>query len=140
MTNTQARKQARIDILRTLDQAGLVQGIALTPDQLIAETRTAYWHGIARCQIARAKDSYLTFHFPGSPVHTRADDAVFLREIMIAINVFSKRSFSSEANHKLLETLEEALTRNGYEVEIADEIYEEDTALFHYPMTAFKIY
>ena len=140
MTNIQARRKARIEIIDTLKSAGLLDGISLQAQQLHHATRPAFWHGVVRNDKAKAKDSYVTWHIPASPPSTRADDKTILREVTIAVDVFAKRSFSSEQNHKLLESLETAFTENGYEVEMASEQYENDTKLFHVPMTAFKLY
>ena len=59
---------------------------------------------------------------------------------MVAIDVFSKRSFDSKDNLDLLEKIEDTFKDNGFEVEFADEIYENETSLFHYPLTLYKIY
>jgi len=140
MTNIQARKLARIELARVLKSAGLLEGISLVAEQLDKATKPAFWHGVVRNDKAKAKDSYLTWYIPASKTATRADDTAMHREVTIAIDVFSKRSFDAEQNFKLLESLENAFTENGYEVEFADETFESDTSLFHYPMTIFKIY
>ena len=140
MTNIEARRQARIEIAETLKSAGLLDGITLTASQMQNETRPAFWRGVVRDEKARAKDLYVTWHIPSSSAHTRADNQTMLREVTIAVDVFSKRSFDSEMNHKLIERIETALTENGYEVEMASEQYENYTKLFHLPMTAFKLY
>jgi len=140
MTNIQARKQARVELIKVLKSAGLVEGISLAADQLDKITKPAFWHGVVRNDKAKAKDWYVTWYIPASRAAKRADDDVMLREVTIAIDVFSKRSFDSEQNHKLLESLENAFAENGYEVELADEIFESDTSLFHYPITIFKLY
>ena len=93
-----------------------------------------------RNEKAKAKDNYLTYYIPTSDVVSRADNQAFLREVAIAIDVFSKRSFDSENNIKLLEDLENQFIKDGYEVEFADEFFESETSLFHYPITIFKIY
>ena len=85
-------------------------------------------------------DSYVTWHIPRSSAHTRADDKTAIREVMIAVDVFAKRSFDSEQNHNLLESLELAFTNSGYEVEFGEEQFEDKTGLFHYPITTFKLY
>ena len=69
-----------------------------------------------------------------------ADNDDFLREVMVAIDVFSKKSFDSKENFDLLEKLEDVFKDNGFEVEFADEIFESETSLFHYPLTLYKIY
>lgn len=140
MTNIEARKKAREDIIRTLKQAGLREGISLSNEQLLDTRDTTFWHGVVRNEIVRAKDNYLTWNIAGSSASVRADNNAFLREITIAIDIFSKRSFDSEQNHKLLERIENQFTKDGYEVEFADEFFESDTSLFHYPITIFKLY
>jgi len=140
MTNTEARRQARIGIIDTLKKAGLREGISLSNEQLLDTRDTTFWHGVVRNETVRAKDNYLTWNIPGSSAGVRADNIAFLREVTIAIDVFSKRSFDSEQNHKLLEKLENQFTKDGYEIEFADEIFETETSLFHYPITIFKLY
>jgi hypothetical protein len=39
-----------------------------------------------------------------------------------------------------LELLEDTFKDNGFEVEFADEIFETETSLFHYPITIYKLY
>ena len=140
MTNIQARKTARAEVKAALKEAGLLDGIALQAQALHNETRPCFWRGVVRDEAARAKDIYVTWHIPSSGAHTRADNNAFLREIVIAIDVFSKRSFESELNHKLLERLERTFMQAGFEVEFADEQYENDTKLYHYPLTLYKLY
>ena len=140
MTNLQARAKARADVKDALKAAGLLDGITLQAQQLHNETRPCFWRGVVRDDVARQKDQYVTWHIPSSDTHTRADNDAFLREIMVAIDVFSKRSFESEMNHKLLERLENAFSQAGFEVEFSDELFENDTKLYHYPLTIFKIY
>jgi len=140
MTNIEARKRARGEIKDALKAAGLLDGISLQAAQLQNETRPCFWRGVVRDAVARQKDIYVTWHIPSSSAAERADDKTFLREITIAIDVFSKRSFESEANHKMLERLETAFDAAGFEVEFSDEIFESDTQLFHYPLTLYKLY
>ena len=140
MTNIQARKIAREDIRAALKAAGLLDGISLQASQLHNETRPCFWRGVIRDPVARAKDQYITWNIPSSEANTRADDKTLIREITIAVDVFSKRSFESEANQKLLERLEKAFDQADYEVEFADEQFENDTQLFHYPLTLYKLY
>ena len=140
MTNIETRRRARAGIITTLKKAGLKEGISLSNEQLLDTRETTFWHGVVKNKTVRAKDNYLTWYIPASGASKRADDSVFLREVTIAIDVFSKRSFDSEQNHKLLEKLENQFVKDGYEVEFADELYESETSLFHYPITIFKLY
>jgi len=140
MTNIIARKLAREDIRAALRAAGLLDGISLTAQQLHNEARPCFWRGVVKDPVARQKDIYVTWYIPSSSAAARADDKTFLREITIAVDVFSKRSFESEANHKMLERLETAFDAAGFEVEFSDELYESDTQLYHYPLTLYKLY
>jgi hypothetical protein len=140
MTNTQARAKARIEIIKTLKAAGLVEGNSITAAQLQNESRPAFWRGVVRDPSAKAKDVYATWEIVRSNAHTRGDDKTQLRELTIAVDIFSKRSFDSEQLHKLLDATETALTDAGFEVELANEQYHDDSKLFHQPMTLHKIY
>jgi len=140
MKNITARKLAREDIRIALRAAGLLDGISLQAQQLQNETRPCFWRGVVRDPVARQKDIYVTWHIPSSDTAERADDKTFLREVTLAVDIFSKRSFESEANHKMLDRLETAFDEARFEVEFADEQYEENTQLFHYPLTLHKLY
>jgi len=140
MRNIDARAKARAEVKLALRAAGLLDGISLQASQLQNETRPCFWRGVVKDPVARQKDIYVTWHIPSSTAAERADDKTFLREVTIAIDVFSKRSFESEANHKMLDRLETAFDEAGFEVEFADEQFENDTKLFHYPLTLYKLY
>ena len=140
LTNTEARRRARVDLIKTLKSAGLVEGISLSNERLLATRDTTFWHGVVRNETVRQKDIYVTWHIASSGPNSRADNSAYLRDVTIAVDVFSKRGFDSEANHKLMEKLETTFAAAGYELELADEIYEDDTKLFHYPLTLFRIY
>jgi hypothetical protein len=140
MTNIKSRHRARIEIIETLKAAGLLEGISLRAEQLQNATKPCFWHGVVRNDKAKTKDCYVTWFIPRSQAATRADDKTLLREVVIAVDVFAKRSFDSEQNHKLLEALENAFAEKGYEVEFGEEQFEEKTGLFHYPLTMFKLF
>ena len=84
--------------------------------------------------------AYVSYYFPAFESKISADNDDFIREVMVAIDVFSKRSFDSKENLDLLEKIEDVFKDNGFEVEFADEIFESETSLFHYPLTLYKIY
>lgn len=140
MDNSKARKNAKTELITALNSAGAVEGISLTPQQIQSETRPLFWHGVLRNELAREKTSYITYSIPSSDTRVRADDDTFLREVMIALDIYSKFSFDSEDSYTLLLKVETKLAEKGFEVEMNDEIYEEDTKLFHIPLTLYKNY
>lgn len=135
-----ARKKCRNEIITLLENAGLVNGIGLSDSAIDNETRTMFWHGVVRNAKARNKTNYVSYYFPAFENKYNADNDDFIREVMVAIDVFSKRSFDSKDNMDLLELLEDTFKDNGFEVEMADEIFEPETSLFHYPLTIYKLY
>lgn len=140
MRTIKARKTCRNEIRNLLTNAGLLEGIGLTDAEIKNTTKTLFWHGVLRNPIARDKTNYVSYYFPDFESKYNADNDDFIREVMVAIDVFSKKSFDSKDNLDLLELLEDTFKDNGFEVEFADEIYEDETALFHYPMTLYKLY
>ena len=118
----------------------MVEGISLNDAELEKETKTLFWHGVVRNPKARNKLNYVSYYFPLFEAKYGADNDDFIREVMVAIDVFSKKSFDSKENLDLLEKLEDVFKDNGFEVEFADEIFESETSLFHYPLTLYKIY
>lgn len=140
MNNTKARNSAKADLIKGLNMAGVVEGITLTPEQIQSETRTIMWHGVLRNDLARNKPNYITYNISSSEARVRADDTTYLREVMIAVDIYSKHSFDSKDNYTLLLKVETKLAEKGFEIEMNDEIYENDTKLFHIPLTIYKNY
>lgn len=140
MRTIKARKTCRIEVIKLLENIGLVQGITLSDEEIDKTTKTLFWHGVLRNPKARNKTTYVSYYFPSFESKISADNDDFLREVMVAIDVFSKRSFDSKDNLDLLEKIENVFKDNGFEVEFAEEIFESETSLFHYPLTLYKIY
>ena len=140
MRTIKARKVCRNEIIKLLKSIDLVEGISLSDAEIEKATKTLFWHGVLRNQKARNKTTYVSYYFPSFESKINADNDDFLREVMVAIDVFSKRSFDSKENLDLLEKIEDTFKDNGFEVEFADEIFENETSLFHYPLTLYKIY
>ncbi|MDR3022098.1 MAG: hypothetical protein LBU60_05460 [Clostridiales bacterium] len=129
-----------MEIISTLKQADLLDGISLSAEQFYNTTKPCFWRGVVRDERFKQKDSYVTWKIVASSPHTRADNLTALREITIALDIFSKRSFDSEQNHKLLDNIEQSFTQKNFEVEFANEQFESDLGLYHIPMTVYKIY
>lgn len=140
MRTIKARRTCREEIIKLLTGAGLEDGVGLDDEQIRKTNKTIFWHGVLRNPIARDKLNYVSYYFPDFESKYSADNDDFIREVMVAIDIFSKKSFDSKENFDLLELLENTFKDNGFEVEFADEIYENETSLFHYPMTIYKLY
>ena len=140
MRTIKTRKVCRTEIIKLLKSIDLVEGISLSDAEIEKTTKTLFWHGVLRNQKARNKTTYVSYYFPAFENKYNADDDDFIREVMVAIDVFSKKSFDSKDNLDLLEKIEDIFKNNGFEVEFADEIFESETSLFHYPLTLYKIY
>ena len=140
MRTIKARRICRNEIITLLKKIDLVEGISLNDIEIEETTKTLFWHGVLRNQKARNKPMYLSYQFPSFEGKISADNDDFIREIMVAIDVFSKKSFDSKENMDLLEKIEDIFKDNGFEVEFADEIFESETSLFHYPLTLYKNY
>lgn len=140
MRTIEARKKCRKEIIAILKSAGLKEGIGLSDKEIDEAKETLFWHGVVRNPKARNKTNYVAYYFPTSQYSIVADNSDFLKEVIVAIDVFSKKSFDSKDNLDLLELLENSFIDNGYEVEFADEIFESETSLFHYPLTLYKLF
>lgn len=140
MRTIKARKVCRNEVISLLKSIELEEGIALNDAEIERTNKTLFWHGVVRNSKARNKTTYVSYYFPSFENKINADNDDFLREVMVAIDVFSKKSFDSKENFDLLEKLEDVFKDNGFEVEFADEIFESETSLFHYPLTLYKIY
>ena len=140
MRTIEARRKCRKDVRDLLKSIGLLEGIGLNDSEIEGTNQILFWHGVVRNQKARNKTTYLSYYFPSFERKISADNDDFIREVMVAVDVFSKRSFDSSENFDLLENIENVFKDNGFEVEFADEIYENETSLFHYPLTLYKLY
>lgn len=140
MRTIRARRVCRKEVISLLKSIGLQEGIGLNDAEIDGTNNILFWHGVVRNPKARNKPIYLSYYFPSFERKYSADNDDFIREVMIAIDVFSKRSFDSSENFDLLENIENLFKDNGFEVEFADEIFENETSLFHYPLTLYKLY
>ena len=140
MRTIKARKLCRKQVIQLLREIGMQDGIGLSDSEIEGTNKILFWHGVVRNAKARNKTCYLSYYFPSFENKISADNDDFIREVMVAIDVFSKKSFDSKENLDLLEKLEDVFRDNGFEVEFADEIFESETSLFHYPLTLYKIY
>jgi hypothetical protein len=140
MLNSNARKQAKAEVITALTNAGLVQGNTFSNSEIAAETKTLFWHGVLRNETARNKGIYVTYEIVGSDANTNADNTALTREVTIAVDIFCTRSFDAEQPTVTAEKIEQAFTDSGFIVEVASEIYESDTKLFHLPMTVYKLF
>ena len=140
MRTIKARRVCRKEVIELLKSIGMVEGIGLNDSEIEGTRGILFWHGVVRNSKARNKTTYLSYYFPSFERKYSADNDDFIREVMVAIDVFSKRSFDSSENFDLLENIENVFKDNGFEVEFADEIYENETSLFHYPLTLYKLY
>ena len=140
MRTIKARRVCRKEVIELLKSIGLVEGIGLNDSEIEGTREILFWHGVVRNPKARHKTPYLSYYFPSFERKYSADNDDFIREVMVAIDVFSKKSFDSADNFDLLENIENTFKDNGFEVEFADEIYENETSLFHYPLTLYKLY
>ena len=140
MRTIKARRVCRKEVINLLKSIGMQEGIGLSDDDIEVTRNILFWHGVVRNPKARSKTTYLSYYFPSFERKYSADNDDFIREVMVAIDVFSKKSFDSADNFDLLENIENTFKDNGFEVEFADEIYENETSLFHYPITLYKLY
>ena len=138
MTNTNARKKTTDLIHAAFVAAGLKDGVALSAEQLKTTADITFWRTGSTGASTRA--TYVTYSIAGTDAAVRGDDKTLLRENTVAIDVFSKSSFESKTNAQLLASIETALAVAGFEVEFEPEQYENDTTLYHQPITAFKIF
>lgn len=134
------RRVCRNEVIQLLKSIDLVEGISLNDAELDKETKTLFWHGVLRNPKGRNKTTYVSYYFPSYESKVNADNDDYIRDIMVAIDVFSKKSFDSKDNLDLLEKIEDVFKDNNFEVEFGEEIYEDETSLFHYPLTLYKIY
>ena len=93
------------------------EGIGLSDDDIEVTRNILFWHGVVRNPKARSKTTYLSYYFPSFERKYSADNDDFIREVMVAIDVFSKKSFDSADNFDLLENIENTFKDNGFEVE-----------------------
>ena len=140
MRTIKARRVCRKEVIELLKSIGMVEGIGLTDSDIENTNQILFWHGVVRNPKARNKTISLSYYFPSFERKYSADNDDFIREVMVAIDVFSKKSFDNAENFDVLENIENVFKDNGFEIEFADEIYENETSLFHYPLTLYKLY
>jgi len=138
MTNCDARKKINELIIAALIAAGLKDGVTLSAEELRKTNDITFWRTGA-IGAGMDKPTYVIYSLAGTNAAVRGDDKTLMRENAVALDVFSKNSFETRQNAGLLESIENALAIAGFEIVFEAEQYETVTALYHLPITAFKL-
>jgi len=138
MTNCDARKKINELVIAALVAAGLKDGVTLSAGELQNTSAVTFWRTGA-IGAGMNKPTYAAYSIVGTNASIRGDNRTLLRENAIALDIFSKNTFETRQNARLLESIESALVVAGFEIVFEAEEYESATALYHLPITAFKL-
>ena len=133
MTNSKVRQKGKRELMAIFRGCRIKDGLT---EKEITDKWT-YWYNLERIG---KRGNYIIYEVLDSPVMHRADDRAYSREFFCQVDIFSLDSFETEGLQTVIETLENALTKAGFEVDFKDEMYEDDTKLFHLPIYISKFY
>jgi hypothetical protein len=133
MTNYKTRQKGKRELMAIFRACRIRDGLT---EKEITDKWT-FWYNLER---TGKRGNYIIYEVLDSPVLHRADDKVLTREFFCQVDVFSLDSFETERLAVLIDSLETALTAAGFEVIFKDEMYENDTKLFHVPIFISKLY
>ena len=133
MTNSKVRQKGKRELMAVYRSCRIKDGLV---EKEITDKWT-YWYNLER---TGKRGNYIIYEVIDSPILHRADDKAFAREFFCQVDIFSLDSFETEKVQTLIESLENALTKSGFEVDFKSEMYEDDTKLFHLPIYISKLY
>lgn len=133
MTNSKARQKGKSELCEVFRLCRIGDG--LTAKEI--NDKWTYWYNLER---TGKRGNYIIYEVLDSPALHRADDKVLSREFFCQVDIFSLNSFETEIMQTMIESLEKGLIKAGFEVDFKDEMYENDTQLFHLPIYISKLY
>lgn len=108
MTTMEAITAAESSITTILTDAGLVEGLSLTPAQLEVSTDLLFWETHITSKKASEKKHYATFSVLSCAGSVFGDGGIIARKAIVSLNVFSRNkdvsSFLTAINNKAIES------------------------------------
>ena len=118
MANTYKTYQALLDTVEIaenlLKQAGLIDGLTLTPESIKTAKKPIFWYLNTKSKEASSKETYVTYSVQGLDPHDWGDGRVISRSPSVNINIFTRIRKSDD----LIKDLNDVFVNNGWTFEL----------------------
>ena len=141
MNTAMTMKLAQNEVIKMLEDAGLVDGEKATEQQMRNPNTVLFWDTVLKSRTASDKQTYLVWTLVSTDRKNHADDKVRAREAFGAYDIYTRRTKTSRQVQELISSLDEQATEKGWQFEYNGPAeYERDTAIYHIAFNLYKIF
>lgn len=141
MNTATAMKLAQNEVIKMLEDAGLIDGEKATEQQKRSPSVVLFWDTVLKSKIASDKQTYVVWTLVSTDKKNHADDKVRAREAFVAYDVYTRRTKTSKQVQDLISSLDEQASENGWQFEYNGPAeFERDTAIYHIAFNLYKIF
>ncbi|MFA7136730.1 MAG: hypothetical protein WC125_12860 [Bacteroidales bacterium] len=141
MNTATTMKLSQNEVIKMLEDAGLVDGEKATEQQKRSSSVVLFWDTVLKSKIASDKQTYVVWTLVSTERKNHADDKVRAREAFAAYDIYTRRTKTSRQVQDLISSLDEQASENGWQFEYNGPAeYERDTAIYHIAFNLYKIF
>lgn len=141
MNTATAMKLAQNEVIKMLEDAGLVDGEKATEQQKRSSSVVLFWDTVLKSKIASDKQTYVVWTLVSTERKNHADDKVRAREAFAAYDIYTRRTKTSKQVQDLISSLDEQASENGWQFEYNGPAeFERETAIYHIAFNLYKIF
>lgn len=141
MNTATTMKLAQNEVIKMLEDAGLVDGEKATEQQKRSSSVVLFWDTVLKSKIASDKQTYVVWTLVSTERKNHADDKVRAREAFAAYDIYTRRTKTSKQVQDLISSLDEQASENGWQFEYNGPAeFERETAVYHIAFNLYKIY
>lgn len=124
MGNTYKTYQALLDTVEIVENllkdAGLLDGLSLTPESIKTAKKPIFWYLNTKSKEASSKETYVTYSVQGLDPHDWGDGRIISRSPSVNINIFTRIRKSDN----LIKDLNDVFVNNGWTFELQNSDYD----------------
>lgn len=141
MNTATAMKSAQNEIIKMLEDAGLIDGEKATDTQKRNSSVVLFWDTVLKSKAASDKQTYVVWTLVSTDKKNYADDKVRAREAFAAYDIYTRRTKTSKQVQDLISSLDEQASEKGWQFEYNGPAeFERETAIYHIAFNLYKIF
>lgn len=136
MKRYEAVFKAKDQIKQVLTNAGIKEGITLTPEEIKDYKKELFWYIELKSENASRKETYLTFNISDAKAGAKGDGRTLLFNVIVTLDVFTLK----EDIQELIENVNTSAVNNGWDFDLVGNIdYEGQSKLYTYRFLLTKM-
>lgn len=141
MNTATTMKLAQNEVIKMLEDAGLIDGEKATEQQKRSPSVVLFWDTVLKSKIASDKQTYVVWTLVSTERKNHADDKVRAREAFAAYDIYTRRTKTSKQVQDLISSLDEQASEHGWQFEYNGPAeFERETAVYHIAFNLYKIF